>query len=73
MAGMDRIDVSPGQFVVAGEPVAAMGETRLAGATALALVSEQPTLYIEFRKDGQPVDPDPWWANETSGRSRNDS
>jgi murein hydrolase activator len=73
LAGMDRIDVTPGQFVVAGEPVAAMGETRLAGATALALASEQPTLYIEFRKDGQPVDPDPWWANKTSGRASNDS
>jgi murein hydrolase activator len=73
MAGMDRIDVSPGQFVVTGEPVAAMGETRLAGAAALALVSGQPTLYIEFRKDGQPVDPDPWWANDTSGRASNDS
>lgn len=66
MAGMDRINVSPGQFVVAGEPVATMGATRLAGATALALASTQPTLYIEFRKGGQPIDPDPWWANETS-------
>ncbi len=73
MAGMDRIDVSPGQFVVAGEPVAAMGETRLAGAAALALASTQPTLYIEFRKDSQPVDPAPWWALETSGRVSNDS
>jgi murein hydrolase activator len=73
MAGMDRINVSPGQFVVAGEPVATMGETRLAGAAALALASGQPTLYIEFRKDGQPVDPDPWWASEASGRASNDS
>jgi septal ring factor EnvC (AmiA/AmiB activator) len=73
MAGMDRIDVSPGQFVVAGEPVAEMGETRLAGAAALALASSQPTLYIEFREDGRPVDPAPWWANETSGRVSNDS
>lgn len=73
MAGMDRIDVSPGQFVVAGEPVATMGETRLAGAAALAMASQGPTLYIEFRKDGQPVDSDPWWAIETSGRANNDS
>ena len=73
LAGMDRIDVSPGQFVVAGEPVAAMGETRLAGAAALALASAQPTLYIEFRNDGRPVDPDPWWTIETSGRVNDDS
>lgn len=73
MAGMDRIDVAPGQFVLAGEPVAAMGETRLAGAAALALASSQPTLYIEFRKDGRPVDSNPWWARETLGRAHNDS
>lgn len=73
MAGMDRIDVSPGQFVVAGEPVAEMGATRLAGAAALALASSQPTLYIEFRNDGRPVDPAPWWANDISGRVSNDS
>lgn len=73
MAGMDRIHVAPGQFVVAGEPVAEMGETRLAGAAALALASSQPTLYIEFRKDGQPIDPAPWWAHNRSGRVSNDS
>lgn len=73
MAGMDRIDVSPGQFVVAGEPVAEMGETRLAGAAALVLASSQPTLYIEFRNDGQPVDPHAWWADADSGRASNDS
>jgi septal ring factor EnvC (AmiA/AmiB activator) len=22
----------------------------------------QPVLYVEFRKDGIPVDPGPWWA-----------
>jgi murein hydrolase activator len=21
-----------------------------------------PVLYIEFRKDGRPIDPDPWWV-----------
>jgi septal ring factor EnvC (AmiA/AmiB activator) len=68
---MDRMVVTQGQFVVAGEPVAEMGRTRLAGAAALALVSSQPTLYIEFRKDGQPVDPRPWWSDNLSGRVSN--
>lgn len=71
LAGMDRMDVTQGQFVVAGEPVAEMGRTRLAGAAALALVSSQPTLYIEFRKDGKPVDPRPWWSDNLSGRVSN--
>ena len=24
--------------------------------------AKQPVLYVEFRKDGTPVDPSPWWA-----------
>ncbi len=71
LAGMSRIDVNQGQFVVAGEPVAEMGQTRLAGAAALALVSSQPTLYIEFRKGAKPVDPQSWWADNSSGRVNN--
>jgi septal ring factor EnvC (AmiA/AmiB activator) len=23
---------------------------------------KQPVLYVEFRKDGTPIDPSPWWA-----------
>lgn len=61
LAGMDRIDVEVGQFVLAGEPVAAMGARRLADASANVGAS-QPVLYVEFRKDGTSVDPGPWWA-----------
>ena len=71
LAGMSKIDVVQGQFVVAGEPVAEMGDTRLAGAAALALVSRQPTLYIEFRKGPRPVDPRTWWADTSAGRVNN--
>lgn len=62
LAGMDQINVNQGQFVIAGEPVARMGETRIASASALTLVSDRPTLYIEFRKDGKPINSQPWWA-----------
>jgi murein hydrolase activator len=31
-------------------------------AAVLATGSSQPVLYVEFRKDGTPVDPGPWWA-----------
>jgi septal ring factor EnvC (AmiA/AmiB activator) len=61
LAGMDRISVDLGQFVLAGEPVAAMGNGSQIAAI-LATGSSQPVLYIEFRKDGLPVDPGPWWA-----------
>jgi len=74
LAGMEKIKVSAGQFVVSGEPLATMGETRFAGSAALTLASERPTLYIEIRKDGQPVDPRPWWKDEMSSRkARNDT
>jgi len=62
LAGMDRISVDLGQFVLAGEPVAVMG-TASHIASVLATGSAQPVLYIEFRKDGTPVDPGPWWAS----------
>ena len=61
LAGMDRISVDLGQFVLAGEPVAMMGNGSHIAAI-LATGSSQPVLYIEFRKDGIPVDPGPWWA-----------
>ncbi|HXX26639.1 MAG TPA: peptidoglycan DD-metalloendopeptidase family protein, partial [Pseudolabrys sp.] len=61
LAGMDRISVDLGQFVLTGEPVAVMGSGSHIAAI-LATGSSQPVLYVEFRKDGQPVDPGPWWA-----------
>jgi septal ring factor EnvC (AmiA/AmiB activator) len=61
LAGMDRISVDLGQFVLTGEPVAVMGNASHIAAI-LATGSSQPVLYIEFRKDGVPVDPGPWWA-----------
>ena len=61
LAGMERISVDLGQFVLAGEPVAAMGSGSRVAAI-LATGSSQPVLYIEFRKDGTPIDPGPWWA-----------
>jgi len=67
LAGMERITVDPGQFVLTGEPVAVMGGgTRVASASvdgsSAAIGSSQPVLYIEFRKDGTPIDSSPWWA-----------
>jgi septal ring factor EnvC (AmiA/AmiB activator) len=61
IAGMDRISVNIGQFVLTGEPVATMGTTSQV-ASILAANASQPVLYIEFRKDGTPIDPGPWWA-----------
>jgi septal ring factor EnvC (AmiA/AmiB activator) len=80
LAGMERISVDIGQFVLTGEPVAVMGSgpgsspgsgpqvasTMLTGPAG----TSQPVLYIEFRKDGTPVDPNPWWATPESEKVR---
>jgi septal ring factor EnvC (AmiA/AmiB activator) len=65
LAGMERISVDLGQFVLTGEPVAVMGAVSGGGSqvsTAVATGAKQPVLYVEFRKDGTPIDPSPWWA-----------
>jgi len=49
LAGMARIDGSVGQHLATGEPVGVMGQPEA-----------KPLLYVEFRHDGQPVNPLPW-------------
>ncbi len=70
LAGMDRISVDVGQFVLAGEPVATMGGPASSAAAVGAVESERPVLYIEFRKDGGSVDPAPWWAKSQGEKVR---
>ena len=69
LAGMDRISVDLGQFVLTGEPVAVMGNGSQIAAV-LATGSSQPVLYVELRKDGTPVDPGPWWASGVGEKVR---
>ena len=69
LAGMDRISVNIGQFVLTGEPVATMGSQSQV-ASILAAPSSQPVLYIEFRKDGTPIDPGPWWTAKEGEKVR---
>ena len=67
LSGLGRVDVDAQSFVVAGQPVGAMGETAARRASVIAqnaapLGLNAPVLYVEFRKGGRPVDPAPWWA-----------
>ncbi len=73
MAGLDRINTALGQSVLAGEPLGVMGEVRLASAVAQKTGNQSPELYIEFRKNGKPVNPASWWSARRSGRTGNDS
>ncbi|MEM7620966.1 MAG: peptidoglycan DD-metalloendopeptidase family protein [Pseudomonadota bacterium] len=59
VAGMEKIDAIVGQFVLAGEPVATMGAKKVKSGQVSNTYGNR--LYVEFRKDGKPIDPDPWW------------
>lgn len=61
LAGLSRIDVEPGQFVLAAEPVGTMSGA--ASTRELKSGNDAPVLYIEFRKEGNPIDPGPWWVS----------
>ena len=69
LAGMERMTAEVGQFVLTGEPVAVMGNGPQV-ASINVTGTTQPVLYIEFRKDGTPVDPAPWWATTESEKVR---
>jgi septal ring factor EnvC (AmiA/AmiB activator) len=57
LAGMGRIDSAVGQRVLAGEPVGVMDS------------GESTSLYLELRRDGQPINPLPWLAARTGTSS----
>lgn len=51
LAGLDRIEQSVGQWLVAGEPVGVMPQG-----------GQRPRLYLELRDNGQSINPLPWLA-----------
>ena len=63
LAGMEKIAVDVGQFVRAGEPVGTMGAQAVQSAVIdIQAEGSKPILYVEFRKNGNAIDPRPWWA-----------
>ena len=69
MAGLGRLDVEIGQFVLAGEPIGQLGVSTaiLAGET---VASPRPALYVEFRKEGSSIDPSPYWTPQSAEKAR---
>lgn len=64
LAGLEQVGVERGQFLLMGSPVGTMGQhppaQRLAGASGVS----GPTLYIELREGGIPIDPAGWWTSQ---------
>jgi len=56
LAGLERIDAIAGQWVLAGEPIGLMGRAE----------EDDPLLYLELRRTGQPINPLPWFATTDS-------
>ncbi len=52
LAGMDDVDARVGDFLLEGEPIGAMGNDE-----------GTQRLYVELRKNNQPVNPEPWIKN----------
>lgn len=68
LAGLSRIDAVAGQWVLAGEPVGVMGQIAEDGAAD----ANRPELYVELRRNGQPVNPLRWISakDEETARPR---
>jgi septal ring factor EnvC (AmiA/AmiB activator) len=60
LAGLSRIDVVVGQWLLAGEPIGRMGGGGTATGGGRGTLS--PVLYVELRRKGEPINPLPWLA-----------
>ena len=52
LSGLNQIDCTVGQNVLTGEPVGRMS------------ANTSDKLYMEFRQNGQPVNPERWFASK---------
>jgi murein hydrolase activator len=59
LAGLSEINVQTGEFVLAGETVGFMSAAPRSSAAKPD--GNAPVLYVEFRKENRPIDPEPWW------------
>ncbi|RUT30012.1 hypothetical protein EMQ25_11805 [Arsenicitalea aurantiaca] len=63
LAGLAEVTVDIGQFVLMGEPVGSMGSQTIGRTVTTSAGADRPTLYIEMRRNNEPVDPTGWWAS----------
>ncbi|MDB3953303.1 peptidoglycan DD-metalloendopeptidase family protein [Alphaproteobacteria bacterium] len=58
LAGMERVDGSLDQWILAGEPIGVMARKN----------AQKPRLYMELRRGGKPINPLPWVVYKSSRR-----
>jgi septal ring factor EnvC (AmiA/AmiB activator) len=69
LAGLGRADVETEQWVLAGEPVGIMPAPDPSRPAGEGMEPGTARLYYELRRDGRPVDPQPWLASSDDGRA----
>jgi len=62
LSGLAIVDGVVGQEVLAGEPLGRMGSNKTQSNPGSAPGAKGERLYMEFRRNGAPVDPAPWFA-----------
>jgi septal ring factor EnvC (AmiA/AmiB activator) len=65
LAGMYKVMVARGQFIVAGEPIALMGAVHENNSIPLTGGAGMPICYMEIRRGSIPIDPGPWLDQKT--------
>ena len=69
LAGLGQVDVETEQWVLAGEPVGVMPAPDPSRTPGEGTEAGLARLYFELRRDGRPVDPQPWLARSDDGSS----
>lgn len=62
LAGLDQLTAQVGDFVLANEPVGQMQQMKIASTNLLDSTTTGPVLYMELRRDGDAINPAPWWT-----------
>jgi len=64
LAGLKKVNVKLGDFVLRNEPVGIMGLRTIGGGITTKAGISRPTLYIELRKQDKAINPSAWWRTQ---------
>jgi len=70
LAGMDQIYGAEGDRILTGEPIGTMGDASRTFTKSGATTMQRPELYLELRRNGDAIDPAPWFRNQLAAAGR---